>query len=69
MRNYFNDERNNQQVPLGHIPPDQFVHIDMTIHWSLTNEGWVANWIDGQLAGIMQGAPTILSPNRARTSR
>jgi Polysaccharide lyase len=63
MRNYFNDERDSQEVSLGQIPPDQFVHIDMTVHWSLTNEGWVATWVDGQLAGIMHGAPTNLSPN------
>jgi Polysaccharide lyase len=63
VRNYYDYERNFQQLDLGKIATDRWVNITVGVVWSLDPaKGRIHVWIDGELAGRLQGAPTILSP-------
>ena len=63
IRNYYDYEKRIQQLDLGKIAADRWVNIAVSVVWSLDPaKGRIDVWIDGKLAGRLQGAPTILSP-------
>ena len=63
VRNYYDYESSFQELYLGKIATDRWVNIAVGVVWSLDPaKGRIHVWIDGKLAGRLQGAPTILSP-------
>jgi hypothetical protein len=60
--NYYNGENDYQDLNLSQLPTNRFVDISVRVTWSLNpSRGRVDVYIDGQPAGSLSGAPTLLS--------